>query len=413
MRNARSAAMARLRARPPAGSVMFTSLGGAMVIALGWVSPAALEVNPGAVVAPGLAEPQGVAAGVTAPVSCHTRIDVIDEPVDAAADGTVPSEDPALPSCTACAPRSGPAVSGTELGLTVLTDPDIPPGALMVVMREDAARIASEDPHGPAGAVTAHLPVTVAAGMVAEVYGARFAVTSADELPPPLARIPRDQWQSTGHGLEAMVDLRSLLDPITVSVTSPAGAESATVYLRYQGEPRWAPVGPTCRALLAVWRGTAVEAVAVARGGLNARGWLRPGENTLRIGEPARVRIGVQGVPEDMPSWWVQVNLCLLSRREPSLDGVVPTTDAFWPTNVQDALQLALDHACGTMFITNGAGLFEAPCRGSYLALPILHVGMEVVPLLDAAVRVEVTTPGDSFAANIRIDPARARAALR
>ena len=56
---------------------------------------------------------------------------------------------------------------------------------------------------------------------------------------------------------------------------------------------------------------------------------------------------------------------------------------------------------------------FSLRRRGSYVAVPFVVANDNQVAFLDAAVAIEITTPGAVVEAKVRLDPERVRAALR
>jgi len=399
--------------RPPAGSVTFTSLGGAMVLALGWVSAADVDV----MAMPAVQSAAGVPGEFFAHVVETSPLERIE-----LEDGE-PAGQPAEPGAEDAAETPLLTDSGQELpflpgpmrplAVTVLSDAE-PSPSFMVVLRLGSAMVSAVAGGSVPGESRCRLKAPEAEDLLLEVHGASFAVESAGELPTPLARVPRSLWQENGHGLAATVDLRGLVEQVSVRVREVDGSSvAARLWFRAPQDAKWAPVGETSRASVIVFRGSQLEAIAVPSLGHFARAWLRPGENTMVIPDPATVTVSVQGVPREMTAWRVRVNLCILVRREPGLDALSRSEDEPWPANGEDAMGLVRNHKCDAMTITNGTGILELPCCGSYVAMPVVQAGEASVPLLDAAVPVEVTAPGAHLEAMIRIDPERVRAALR
>ena len=112
-------------------------------------------------------------------------------------------------------------------------------------------------------------------------------------------------------------------------------------------------------------------------------------------------------------SWQIRVFAVRLARREPALDEILPQADLAWPATVAEVKRLIRSHRCDAAMIAAGSTLLELPECGSYIVVPVWRNPGGEVPLLDAALLVEVAVPGSTLEATIRIDPERARAAPR
>jgi hypothetical protein len=240
-----------------------------------------------------------------------------------------------------------------------------------------------------------------------------------------LLRIAPDQWVPTHYGYQVIGDLRSKLTAATLTCAHQDGRPpEGRLWLRIRKDTPWVehtlqpqrdlayPVGSKVEAIAAPWSGPAQHVTLVA------------GENHLVLEPAFQARVVVPKLPGELAQTPISVRMACLTTREPLLDRLasdgVQLDDRNaqpWPTTAQ-ALDALLGWSVDAQLDDNRA-CFTVPHRGSYLAVP--YVGTrekDDAPiawhcLLDAAIAIEITTPGDTVEATVRLDVDRVRSALR
>ena len=237
---------------------------------------------------------------------------------------------------------------------------------------------------------------------------------------PPVRRVPMREWVTAERGFTTTLDLRDALANVLVTVRKgDPQARGGSLNMRpSSGSAPWSRIALASRIAFAVPNGTTLDAIVEPNWGMCIRTTLQPGENTIDVPDPSVVVLDVTGLPPDAPRHMVGVQICRLSRAEPLLDalvgdGVEELDDgaaAAMPRTAEELENMA------NSFRENfreGPLRLELPRRGSYVAVPGVEGPGGRVPLFDAAVRLEITTPGQVLGATIHLDPEKVRAALR
>jgi hypothetical protein len=145
---------------------------------------------------------------------------------------------------------------------------------------------------------------------------------------------------------------------------------------------------------------------------------LQLSENTIDVPPPSVVQLGFAGMPPEHADHARGVQVYRIVRREPLLDELVaagldvdPGAVQHWPRSAADLEEM--ERAGTEQRWGEGPLRFSLRRRGSYVAVPFVDANKKQVAFLDAAVALEITTPGAVVDATIRLDPERVRAALR
>jgi len=239
-----------------------------------------------------------------------------------------------------------------------------------------------------------------------------FEVWGAWALPPPW-RVPFGDWRPVDGGYLVNLDLRGQLQNVLVtSQLAGAAAGLRCLFVRGDDSGKWVDIASGARPGFVAPAGAAYDAIAVPEHAFPVRARLAAGENVLDLPPPATIAVRAEGWPDDVRG---TVCLCQLTWAEPLLDelaaaGVLdaeqrprsPETESQWFSPRSDvARPIGADMA------------FSVVCRGRYRLVPWVAHEDGARPLLDAAVDVEVTTPGQRLDVPLRVDADRVRAAGR
>ncbi|MBP8300335.1 MAG: carboxypeptidase regulatory-like domain-containing protein [Planctomycetes bacterium] len=240
-----------------------------------------------------------------------------------------------------------------------------------------------------------------------------------------LLRIEPDQWVPTNYGFQVTGDLRGKLTGATLTCAHQDGRPpEGRLWLRIREDTPWLehplqpqrnlafPVGSKVEAIAAPWSGPAQHVALVA------------GENHLVLEPALQARFVVPKLPGELAPTPISIRMACLTTREPLLDRLASDGVRLddrnaqpWPTTAQ-----ALDALLGwsqASRLDDGSASFTVPHRGSYIAVP--YVGTRESDegaitwhcLLDAAMPIEVTTPGVTVEATLQLDADRVRRVLR
>jgi hypothetical protein len=212
---------------------------------------------------------------------------------------------------------------------------------------------------------------------------------------------------------------------VTIRSTDADGVNSGSLYVRpLDSSTTWAELPLAPRMAFAAPKGTVMDAIVRPDFGMCLRATLQLGENTIDVPPPSVAPIEVTGMPADVAQYALGVQVCRLVRREPLLDELVaagldvdPGAVQHWPRSAAD-LEAMESTDFRSRVLEEEAFSFFLPRRGSYVAVPVLVASDYLaakndIALVDAAVALEITTPGAVVAATIRLDPEKVRAALR
>lgn len=234
---------------------------------------------------------------------------------------------------------------------------------------------------------------------------------------PELARAPVAAWRGDAGGHAIEFDLRGRV--ANVAALPRADGRSVALqrwFLRERGGDGswWEADG--------IWHvgfarpGTQFDAIAVPRGAFPARASVTTGANALELPPAATVAVQVDGWPDGIDG---RVVLWQRTWAEPLLRELVdagvlaadlaprelPGDAAAWRRR-RDPGDAAFD-------LPGARGDLAAARRGRYLVVPCAVAAYTERPLLDVAVEVDVTTPGQRLDVQLRVDPERVRAAAR
>lgn len=301
------------------------------------------------------------------------------------------------------------------LRATVLADPAILPRLSgSVCIDPGNAPLVAEEQAGESLHCAFELPA---------MEGATFDVF--DESGFVVLRIAQSEWEPTDYGYQVTGDLRGKLSTGTLTCVQ-RGTEmpGGRLWLRMGKDTPWSehdleptqelafPIGSEPEAIVEPWSGPALHAA------------LHAGENHLELEPAFQARVVVPKLPGELAPTPISIRMACLTTREPLLDRLasdgVPLDDRNsqpWPTTAQ-----ALDTLLGwsqDSVLDDGSASFTVPHRGSYIAVP--YVGTRESDggaitwhcLLDAAMPMEVTTPGVTVEATLQLDADRVRRALR
>jgi len=246
-------------------------------------------------------------------------------------------------------------------------------------------------------------------------------IAGADDL-PSLRSVPLSEWTRENGAFAATVDLRGVLANVLVTIRRADAGDDAngSLYVRPTGSTApWVEMQLRGRLAFAAPKATTLDAIVRPDGGACVRATLRPGENTIEVPLPSSAQVELTGMPPGVARTAIAVQVYRLVRRDPLLGELVAagldTIDQGevhdWPRTAADLERMAGED----LWAVFGAGpvRFELRSHGSYVAVPYVVAGNRRVPLLDAAVGIEITTPGAVVEATIRLDPEKVRAALR
>lgn len=244
-----------------------------------------------------------------------------------------------------------------------------------------------------------------------------FVLEGSDEQ-PPLLHVPVAEWQRDRGGYTLDLDLRGRFENVVVrAFLGGEPIELDQLWVRPLAEPgTWSDISHgQCHGCTAR-RGATFDAIALAPTGFPVRVQLGPGENRIDLPPPATIAVQLVGWPGGAEGDVVlhQLTFCEPLLSELAAAGVLdesiddrarPRTPADW----QDMDTLG----DGSLSVPGDELTFPVDRRGSYLLLPCVTVHGRQVPLLAAAVEVEVTTPGQRLDVLLRVDPEQVRAAAR
>jgi hypothetical protein len=296
----------------------------------------------------------------------------------------------------------------SRLLVTVLTDDDVPLDFQMVFLR-GGSQIPFAEHIRPGSLRCAFEVPTLAPG--------------ADELVVEVLRndgtllpwqVPASLWRASADGLEATLDLRGKL--VTVVVTPRVDGADVGVrawFVRMaDGDGKWSDLGYGRRLAFHVPHGCSGETIVLSPNAFPSRSQIVVGENVLDLPPPATIVVHPEGWPDGVRG---KVCLCQRTRAEPLLDelaaaGVLdrdlrpkaPGAESKWFSPRGEASRP-----------TGGEITLPIVCRGRYLLVPWVEGEGGEQPMIDAAVQVDVTTPGQRLDVVLRVDPERVRAAAR
>jgi hypothetical protein len=303
------------------------------------------------------------------------------------------------------------------LRATVLADPAILP-RLSGSVRIDSgnAPLVAEEQAGESLHCVFELPA---------MEGATFDVF--DESGFVVLRIAQREWEPTDYGYQVTGDLRGKLSTGTLTcLQRGARTPGGRIWLRVGKDTPWSehalqptrdlafPIGSEPEAIVVPWSGPALHAV------------LRAGENHLELEPQFQLQVVVPKLPGELAPTPISIRLACLVPREALLDRLAndgersaERTAQPWPTTEPALLALDAWSQNAKLDGDDDRACFTVPHRGSYLAVP--YVGTrekDDAPiawhcLLDAAIAIEITTPGDTVEATVRLDVDRVRSALR
>jgi hypothetical protein len=253
-----------------------------------------------------------------------------------------------------------------------------------------------------------------------EVQGAWFRGLwhESGSGPPPLAVVPRRDWGGEAAGFAVTVDLRGAVEQVSISATPRT--TSALLFTRGASTSgRWDRLLLDDPTYIIVPRGVRLDGIAIPRRGFACEAMLAPGANEVTLPPGARIVVTVEDLPKEKDVPRFELRLYLLERREPLLDRLADdgeeefVHDATpWPQHGETLLWERFvmgELVSPTTAEPRRQFIFEAPCRGRFAAIPYFGD----VPVLDAAVPIEVSKAGESISATVRLDTERVRAALR
>ena len=303
--------------------------------------------------------------------------------------------------------------SERQLRATVLVDPGITVDGAGVRVRSGDKRVRWNRSQSRPGQLTCLFTLPASEGLVLEVAGA--------EDMPALRQVPKSEWTRDDDLWCATVDLRNALamTQVTVRRSDTDGETSGSLFVRpLGGSTSWGSLSLAPRLVFAAPKGTVMDAIVRPDSGMCVRATLQPGENTIDVPPPSRVRIEVAGMPPEAAADALALHVCRLVRREPLLDELVAAgldVDRAevrpWPRSAADLE--AMETEDFRRLPGEDSFKFSLRRRGSYVAVPFVVANANQIAFLDAAVALEITTPGAVVEARIRFDPEKVRAALR
>ncbi len=244
-----------------------------------------------------------------------------------------------------------------------------------------------------------------------------FVLEGSDEQ-PPLLSVPSGDWHHERGGYRVTLDLRGkLANVIARALVRGVAVELDQLFVRPMGASGpWSDIAHgSCHGCTAL-RGATFDAIAVPRDGFPVRTHLVGGENRIDLPPPATIVVQLAGWPDDRAG---RVVVRQLTWHEPLLiepleAGVLDEylDPRVWPRSQADWQDMG-DRSDQWLAVPGAEITFRVARRGSYLAVPCVLVDNRPVPMLEAAVPLEVTTPGQRIDVTIHVDPAQLEAARR
>ena len=227
---------------------------------------------------------------------------------------------------------------------------------------------------------------------------------------PALAEIHAGQWIETDDGAVATVDLRGRVQ--NVHTVATRGGEPVPLRKLFVRMPdgAWVDLAGDWNLLVAD-AGATFPAIALSPHGFPVRATVTTGTNVLDLPPPATIVVQADAWPDDVRG---RVHLCQRTWEEPLLHELA-AADAL-PQHLRPRAPESDSKRPSPSDVTRPIGpdtTFAVVCSGRYrIVLWVIGDDGEH-PLPDAAVEVDVTTPGQRIDVTLRVDPDRVRAAVR
>jgi hypothetical protein len=244
-----------------------------------------------------------------------------------------------------------------------------------------------------------------------------FRVWGSVGLPPSWS-VPSSEWRPVDAGYATTLDLRGQLANVIVRPSVDGVAVRLDqLFVRPIAEPgAWTDIANGIAHGCVARRDATFDAIAVGDAGFPVRARLVPGESLLELPPPATIAVrlagwpaGVRGAVQLVRLTWDEPLLTELGHAGARSHDLEPKP---MPGSIDDwtaRRNLADEWAS----LGDGAATFAIVARGRVLVVPWAGGGGRLVPLLDAAEALDVTTPGQRIEVPIRLDPAQVEAALR
>ena len=226
--------------------------------------------------------------------------------------------------------------------------------------------------------------------------------------------VTRSSWEPCEGGYRATLDLRGRLARTAVRpVVDGADSRVRCLFVRASdGDGSWVDVASAGRPTWSVPRDVTHDAIVLSTYGFPLRARLLAGENVLDLPPPATVVVTAVGWPEELRG---KVRLRQCTWNEPLLDELA-ADDVLAPHLRPRSRETEEKWYSprGAVARPSGPGTtFAVVCRGRYRLVPWVIGDDGERPLPDAAVEVDVTTPGQRIEVTLRVDPAVVRATAR